>query len=576
MFKSSAQKVFATPQLALLVSAHLSPSDSNETWYLLDEKRPSPLKAAFIRNLPHLRAIKSHYADASLLQLLTGGPATNPTTHCINLKRIEFGAFDYKHISLTQQHLATLLDRNRRLTHLTLPLEFATLGFGTKPAAVLVALSRLEKLQQLTIVSWEECDTRDMALLLQACLPLPNLTELFLDVDWQWSDYGAGSTSLLKRIIKDASTERFSQHPRASKIKSLRTPINRSEEVDPLPLLLLQSDLLDLETCGIPWFSEKTDPKEIERVVREHCPNLKHLTCPSYKYQWEYGMMSDAFLRGCSGIQTFSSELYFSDDVVSSLVSLHHKTLEVFELKEGYHVSSRDLQAVLTQCKHLKRFSVTDPDSRKSTISIDFADVAKGEWACMGLTHLSLILNRCPKEGGEWGRSESESESDEEEAENPVKASEMAAEAKRVYAQIGRLEKLEVLELDVDVSPDRGAYEGDYAWDLTFFRNKGCLRQLAGLKNLKRLSLKEDFWSKMRWREMEFMLKHWPLLSEIHLEGGPKDWWRQSHWYRLQEMRPELRLTPDPLKVHRNRFTTAEFMRQLEVMISARKGDDSK
>ncbi|KAF9985830.1 hypothetical protein BGZ75_002501 [Mortierella antarctica] len=189
-----------------------------------------------------------------------------------------------------------------------------------------------------------------------------------------------------------------------------------------------------------------------------------------------------------------------------------------------------------------------EPYSHKSNVSIAFADIAKGEWACMELTQLGLILNRCPRDPEVWWDSdEGESGPDGEESEeDPVKASEMAAEARAVYAQIGRMTNLEVLELNIDISSDTEAREGDYEWDLTLYKAKGWLRQLAGLKNLRRPSLKADFWSQMRKREMQFILQHWPSLREINLEGRASDWWKKSHWFWLMDMRPGLRLTPDP------------------------------
>ncbi|CAO3566661.1 unnamed protein product [Mortierella alpina] len=114
--------------------------------------------------------------------------------------------------------------------------------------------------------------------------------------------------------------------------------------------------------------------------------------------------------------------------------------------------------------------------------------------------------------------------------------------AKCVYTQIGRLEKLEVLALDIDRSDYTGARERDYAWDLTL--SKGWLRELAGLKNLKSLSLQADFWSKMGQAEVEFIAEHWPLLREISLKRRASSWPTQAHWLWLLDRRPHLRFSP--------------------------------
>ncbi|KAF9270962.1 hypothetical protein BGZ68_004498, partial [Mortierella alpina] len=119
---------------------------------------------------------------------------------------------------------------------------------------------------------------------------------------------------------------------------------------------------------------------------------------------------------------------------------LHHKTLEVFELKEGYYVSNTGLQAVLSQCKQLRRFWVTDPYSYKSTVSMSFEDISRGEWACMELTELGLILNRCPIDGDAWNEQEKvewdseDEENEERKKEEAAQASLIATAAKGIYA----------------------------------------------------------------------------------------------------------------------------------------------
>ncbi|KAF9284945.1 hypothetical protein BGZ68_004296 [Mortierella alpina] len=160
----------------------------------------SSMKAALIRNQPYIRSIKFPASQVSLLHQLIGGSITNPSTRCTGLRRLEFenisppkskGVNTFRgfraprfwHYSenildFFSVGLATLLDFNDRLTYLKLPREL----FGTK--AALAAISKLENLQHLTIASPVAChDDQPISLLLQACLPLPNLTELHFDFD---------------------------------------------------------------------------------------------------------------------------------------------------------------------------------------------------------------------------------------------------------------------------------------------------------------------------------------------------------------------------------------------------------
>ena len=110
--------------------------------------------------------------------------------------------------------------------------------------------------------------------------------------------------------------------------------------------------------------------------------------------------------------------------------------------------------------------------------------------------------------------------------------------AKSVYTQIGRLQKLEVLALSIDISQDTAAEEKDYAWDLTL--SKGWLREMAGLKNLKTLKLHSAFWSKMGQAEVEFMHEHWPWLNEVTLWSQKPSLPLEPHWQWLLDKQSHL------------------------------------
>ncbi|CAO3566659.1 unnamed protein product [Mortierella alpina] len=587
MPESAALTVFAIPELFLMLglnlpdiarctrvckawSRHFEPilwTDICPDRRLADsaEGTPSPpWTAALIRNLPHIRTVRLRQNSAALLRLLIQGSATDPSTRCTNLKQLSLSMNVYfERLGLFSPYLPTLLDLNPRLTHLNLSFELLLID-GVK-----AALSKLEHLQHLAIHAEGKFDGSETFSLLRACLPLPSLTGLFLDMEWTGC-FSEKSIPDLETVINEASIARFSRNPTAAKINTLWLPLDISGgQNNPLPLLLLRSNLLDLRSCQIPWFSGSADPNEIEQVVREHCPNLKDLTCSSYMYRDQYVPAACAFIRGCSGLKSFSSGRYCKDDgmIVPTLVSQHYHTLEVFELEQGYCVRSNDLQSVLSRCTKLRRFWVMDPNPLSNGMAIEFADIGKDEWVCLDLRQLGLILNRfTPPErtlgGIIWAEPASAEEdlysnfsfdgdSEEEDEVWPVQelvpvvdvaASLRAAAARRVYTQIGLLEKLEVLALDIDRNGNTGAKEQDYAWDLTL--SKGWLRELAGLKNLKSLILHADFWSKMGQAEVEFIDEHWPLLRTIRLEGGASSWPTQAHWLWLRKRRPYLRLSP--------------------------------
>ncbi|KAG0244615.1 hypothetical protein BG011_002890, partial [Mortierella polycephala] len=57
----------------------------------------------------------------------------------------------------------------------------------------------------------------------------------------------------------------------------------------------------------------------------------------------------------------------------------------------------------------------------------------------------------------------------------------------------------------------------EYAWDLTL--SKGGLRNLSGLKKLRRLSLGAYFYSKMGQADVEFIDAEWPQLKVVEFKN---------------------------------------------------------
>ncbi|KAF9966172.1 hypothetical protein BGZ70_003088 [Mortierella alpina] len=570
MPKSAARVVFATPKLFLSLLPHLTPHDLAQClrvckgwlhllepilWMdfcleephdeTLSDTRPSPMKDALIRNLPYIRTVKCSVANVALLQVLTNGSSTDSSTPCTQLKRLEIKEFNNTLADLTSRYLATLLDLNRCLTQLELPIEF------THAKAVSASLSKLESLQRLTA---GHCWGGEGIVLLENCLPLPSLTQLFIDLDMRWSYYEHRIT--LETVIEEASIARFSRDSNAARIKSLQLPSNRNGDGNPLPLLLLKSELLDLEFCEIPWFDREHEPDDLSEVAREHCPNLKHLTCPSFKDHEDDGNDVAAFIKGCSGLRSFDSDRFSDHDqegdarrIIWTLAAHHSDTLEVFELTDCHQVFSHDQQAILSRCKQLKRFWVMSSTPYDSNIGITYTDILRGKWVCMELTKLSLTLNRQPLDDDTFGELEDEEGDQEEEGAEEGESAESESEedcelrlisiaAKSVYTRIGRLQKLEVLALSIDISQDTAAEEKDYAWDLTL--SNGWLGEMAGLKNLKTLMLHAAFWSKMGQAEVEFMHERWPLLSAIYFNGNALTVQAQPHWQWLRSQRPHL------------------------------------
>ncbi|KAF9945336.1 hypothetical protein BGZ70_003887 [Mortierella alpina] len=398
---------------------------------------------------------------------------------------------------------------------------------------VLAAIYNLKSLQYLAVHSngLSLITTGSISLLLRACLPLPKLTELRINSRVHSVDIVEDGMDIpdMETIIEEAAVARFSQTPTPGKIKALELPGRPESSANPLAPPLLKSGLLDLESFMVPQFEDDSDPSEVEQLVQESCSNLKHLKCSISTGYLDNSRHVRAFIRGCSGLRSFVADEFCDQDynthndsynsrfVISDLLSHHRETLEVFELKNCDQVVSGDLQKVLSQCRRLKRFHVSAkfPDLRGSghqdgDPGFEIEDASEGDWVCTELRELWITLDRKSIFGED-----------------------------RLYQQIGRLEKLEQLTLDINRRRDPQLYHwGD---EDCLELGVDMLGELAGLKNLRSLRMSSCFCSEMGRPEVEFMHEHWPQLTEILILGRKLSNWRtKKHWRWLLSKKPHL------------------------------------
>ena len=312
----------------------------------------------------------------------------------------------------------------------------------------------------------------------------------------------------LETILKEAAIARFSQTPIPGKIKALQLPLSAENRTRPMALAFLKSDLLDLESFTVPPFYGDSNPGDVEQLVQERCPNLKHLRCTSHKVTLDGCRNMRAFIRGCSGLRSFASDgfedqiyqggngSYESRCIISDLVSHHCDTLQDFELKNCGQVSSSDLQELLSRCKQLKRFHVSGnfPETRDGRhqdgdAGFDTEDAHNGAWACTELRELWITLGRTSLHVENY-----------------------------FYQQIGRLEKLERLTLDIHRR--KNTMVDEWGYYLKYTLSLDSLGEMANLKNLESLRLAAELCVEMCQTEIEFIHEHWPLLREITIMGS--------------------------------------------------------
>ncbi|KAF9960820.1 hypothetical protein BGZ72_005826 [Mortierella alpina] len=292
--------------------------------------------------------------------------------------------------------------------------------------------------------------------------------------------------------------------------------------------------------------------------------------------------MACNFIRGAVGLEAVHGGdnwgAVFSYDftsVLRALVAHQCSTLEELELLNCTAISSVDQQAIMSSCRRLKRLWIVPVRYPRRGTGLHLQDVVEGEWVCLGLRELYVTLDRTVNvksalqamrlESLAPFNQESAKNTDHEELQKEVvgraelqkqgKCRAVAWAAKRVYSQIGRLVELKVLSIGAAMSDQgsRKAQEFAFDWDLTL--SKGWLAELSGLKNLRHLHLRMNFWTRMGQAEVEFMDANWPLLESlaVNLDGlyaSDRDiFLRQPHWQWLEKRRPHLLYVSHSVKI---------------------------
>ncbi|KAF9948670.1 hypothetical protein BGZ70_002129 [Mortierella alpina] len=473
---------------------------------------PSPSATALARNLGLIREVIFPDVDLPHLQLLIQGlpgqvndTVTEPGSLCTNLTRIDLcdvdAEHDHDHLDLISKPLLTLLNNNLYLTYLHVYSEI------TEIEGIAAALSKLLHLQHLTIdADSNEGITPEPLLFLRSCLALPELTELHFvnGTEMSWDD---GDETTVRR--------------------ELQAVIHETS----------MSNLLDLKKVEIPGFGPDTSIQEIEQVVREHCLDLKHLQCL---------MRVKGMVRPCALSSVVVLDFKASRHRLFMILRRMNRCgfsrswyqgMETIEI-DCQRVLSHQFQEVLTTCTQLRRFWVT-AHMGPGPFSISYWDIAKGEWVCTELRELALALDRRPPE---WGAIEEQEDAEGASDDPHVCLDGCSCAPKRAFQQIGRLEKLEVLQVSIDRTYGSRAIESDIAWDLTL--SKGWLGELAGLKSLKSFKMRADFWRAMGQAEVEFIHEQWPSSNEVTIWCQKSSFQVEPHWQWLLDKRPQLRFAP--------------------------------
>ncbi|KAK3805025.1 MAG: hypothetical protein J3Q66DRAFT_423548 [Benniella sp.] len=398
----------------------------------------------------------------------------------------------------------------------------------------------LEKIEQLPnlqrlVLTGSDVEAEVAHRFLQVCFRLPQLIDLQCDFSVFGLHYPVMPDNglcdprfaiLLKSLQDTDKKKSDAGEPKGLRLKSLKLPHIHSGYPQDFLFPFLRSHVPHLEHLRIPFIHNDYDIQHLKDAILEGCPRLQHIFSNHYPGNSDARCGLRDVVRYCvpSGVKTFRAECPHPysypgqeecRDMVQNLLDHHTTTLEDVMLWGCNHISSIDLYSILARCRNLKRFSLS------IGYSIKFEDAVSRTWICHDIKHLQLYLARCVNFPTQRLL----------EIVNQI--------GKDVYAQIGRLVKLEELSLGYILDP--------VVKDLTL--EAGWLAELAGLKELRRFCMLTDFWTLMGQAEVEFMVNNWPNLEKIsvhmneEMDGFDPDIFSKPHWRWLKEKRPHIVLT---------------------------------
>ncbi|KAF9086304.1 hypothetical protein BGX27_003226 [Mortierella sp. AM989] len=516
-------------------------------WRHASIKSLPPLRNVMLRNCHYIRTLYISNLNEYCLHVLSSGLLEPPTKSEMEISYTTSAAESLQSFaslqklviskigivfelvdSINPQLFLTVLHHSPNLIYLEMP--YPIFLQRSTPASLFQKLlfNDLRQLVHLKFLGQGEktIDTSIAMALLAVGLLHPQLQELSFNFTMAKTKKDPDFSAVLD-YLKSAKT---SDGSFKSKISSLRLPTYDGG----YPISFLESLLGDhvpaIESFSIPNIVNGSQV-DLSEAIGGLCHRIQHIDCSVTAANLS-GAIVKAFISGRSQkLRTFRATP-FDDfdrnkrplDVMKTLIQHHSETLENIELLDCTAIKSEEIQNIFKTCGKLKRCWITS--GAKKTVSIDFDDIVSGEWLCHDLEELSLVLNRGTGGGGG----------------GDVIMGPPESVAERVYAQIGRLVKLEKLALGCNMDEGASARAKDFDMDLTL--QQGWLAELSGLVELQHLHMVTSFWWKMGQAEVEFMHANWPHLERITLRGANAKEFQHveelPHWQWLRKQRPIL------------------------------------
>ncbi|KAK3818654.1 MAG: hypothetical protein J3Q66DRAFT_368730 [Benniella sp.] len=587
--------IFEIPELVGLVAQYLSSQDivhcttTSKSWahqfepflwrdIVLKESHPAPQALALNRH--RIRSLRISINDSTNLHTLAADlpytPCSEPSQQLrdstssstatgnnvfFNLRiiRIDYGSLNYVSDwrSLCLDYVLRILNQSPGLLRLSPPYDI--LGdkvTSSQTESFLYAVAhKLPCIKELNIRG-EGALPKVGLEFLRVCLYHPQLANLRCDFeieeldDHLSEDFHQFNAFLSSMEDDKKAKEATGKSALGSPIKSLRLPGTIYGYPPNFVCTLLRSYLPNLELLHIPgvYVDDAEAPFPVESLrdaVAQGCPKLQHLRCSwRDEHDVDYEDAVKSIVEGCKewGLKSFHCENLKEDwgdgespCILETLLENHCETLEEVELVNCQEADSKNL-GELFLCRNLKRVKIQQSTSDGAVI--EFQHVKFG---CRDLKDLQLTMAQPDMNPGTDYFGE---EDEEEENEDPLPGGHLERfgrwvrrKAEEAYSEIGSLSKLESLSVGCQETDSQDPVF-DHRYDLTL--EHGWLRQLAGLKELKRLQMSSDFWSEMGQAEVEFMDAEWPKLEKIEFSKNTKSQVKEHHWKWLQARRPGL------------------------------------
>ncbi|KAG0042404.1 hypothetical protein BGZ83_000501 [Gryganskiella cystojenkinii] len=435
--------------------------------------------------------------------------------------------------------LVELIRISPLLTHLTLYGKIL-LSQSTAQTGLLDCLAlTLPNLEHLTVtLAFKDpyVPVETALVFLARSLELPNLVELHCDFeipigevedDSDTDDEPKDRLSLFRACL--SRLQRRPRHRIPRRLKSLTLP----RTVWPLDFLVpfFRDCVKGIEALDVPWIDlteEQTRTLlEFEEALRQSSPAIQHVHSCLLRQRNIESVALEAIMRASEsgpGLKSFSTwdGMIWTEERFPDLLIKHRATLEVV-VADGLAEGDAEFVKVIKSCKNLKVLYAPWFENRTVMEAVVNENV---EWACLRLKSLCLCLGMPVHYQG-------------------LVVEESYRHLKSYYENVAKLTELEDWTLGY-------AYNGHRApislTDLTLGDGNsggGFLHLLTGLKNLRRLCLWHDFWTRMGVEEVRFMATHWPQLESITFRTNDIVWLEQKvlkeyAWRELSRLLPKL------------------------------------